>query len=118
MSDGYWYVASPYSKYHAGIMAAYSATLREVVRLVKSGASVFSPIIHSHPIAIRGGIDALDVNFWVSFDRPMMETAKGCIVLQLDGWDKSTGVAHEIEYFRKAGKPVVFMERGNVPEIM
>lgn len=112
---GFYYLGSPYSKYHGGLDAANTAVCIEAARLVRSGVSVFSPIAHTHPIAVIGGIDPFDADLWLALDRPMMDAACGLIALQMDGWLQSRGLAHEIDVFRAAGKPIVWMEPGTVP---
>lgn len=109
LPSGYWYVATPYSKYPAGIEEAFKAACEGVGRLIKRGVPAFSPIAHSHSVAIYAGIDPLSHDIWLEADRPMMEAAHGLIVLMLPGWNESFGVAHEIEHFEKAGKPVIYL---------
>ena len=111
----YHYLASPYSKYRDGIEEAYREVCRQVAVLLRAGIPVLSPIAATHGVAIHGGIDPLAHDIWLPADRPLMEAACGLIVCKLNGWDRSFGVAHEIEVFRKASKPIVYMEPGVVP---
>lgn len=112
---GYYYVATPYSRYPHGISAAFRDAVENTALLVKHGVSAFSPIVHSHILATQGGIDALDGNMWLQIDEPLMDGACGCIVVMMDGWDKSVGVAREINRFTQQRKPVVMMVPGEVP---
>ena len=114
---GFYYLASPYTNYPGGTYAAYADVCRESGLLMRAGISFFSPIAQGHSIARFGDVDALDQRMWMDFDRPMMEAACGLIVLMLLGWDVSAGVAEEIEVFRAAGKPIVYMTPGTVPEL-
>ena len=111
----FWYLASPYSKYSAGIFAAYVDICQQTALLVRAGIPVFSPIAHSHGIAEFGDIDPADHAVWLPADAPFMDAAHGIIVCKLPGWDNSRGVQHEIDVFAAAGKPVVYMEPGTVP---
>ena len=112
----FWYLASPYSKYPGGMDLAFQMACRNAALLLKAGIPVFSPIAHSHPIAVYGDIEATSHEFWIDFvDMPFMEAARGCIVLQARSWTSSTGVAREIEYFNSVGKPVATMKPGRVP---
>lgn len=52
---GLVYLATPYSKYPRGIEAAFVDASRLAACLVRLGISVYSPIAHTHPIAIRIG---------------------------------------------------------------
>ena len=38
-----------------------------------------------------------------------MEKCDGLIVCQMSGWQDSYGLAHEIEYFEAANKPILHM---------
>jgi hypothetical protein len=98
------YLATPYSKYHRGIEKAFEAAARLTARLLKTGLRVYSPIAHTHPIAVHGKIDPLDHAIWMPFDEAMMHACDELIVARMRGWEMSKGVAHEIEFFRAAGK--------------
>ncbi|WP_111418484.1 DUF1937 family protein [Rhodoplanes roseus] len=100
------YVATPYSKFPGGLDAAFMAAARITGDLARRGVRVFSPIAHSHPIAVHAEIDPLDHAFWLPFDAPMMAAADALIVVRLPGWDSSVGVRHEIDAFTAAGKPI------------
>lgn len=99
------YVATPYSKFPDGIEAAFRASCVVAGELLKRGLRVYSPIAHTHPIAEYAKIDLFDHDIWLPFDEAMMNACGTLIVAQLPGWEDSRGIAHEIEYFRNAGKP-------------
>lgn len=106
----FWYLATPYTKFPGGIDAAFKMAAHAAARCVRYGLPIFSPIAHTHPIAIEGGIDPLDLETWLRVDQPFIEAAAGLIVYQADGWESSKGIAHEIEAFQRAGKPVLYMK--------
>jgi hypothetical protein len=117
--DGFYYLGSPYTKYKAGIHAAFLAVCSEAARLVSAGVIIYSPIAHTHPIAIHGNIDPLDLNIWLPVERPLMDAACGLIVLKMDGWEESVGLKYEIDLFQQAGKPIIYMDVGqDVQEII
>jgi hypothetical protein len=103
------YVGTPYTKYHGGIHAAFVDACRLTARLLRAGLRVYSPIAHTHPIAIHGEIDPLDLSVWLPFDAAIMGKSDAMIVGMLPGWDKSTGVQHEVDEFTSAFKPVFDM---------
>lgn len=105
-----WYLATPYSKYKDGIQAAFEEACRAAAYLMKMGDHVYSPIAHSHPIAMIGGLDPLDHDMWMALDEKAMRGCDGLIVLKMDGWDQSKGVGIEIDAFAKAGKPIRMIE--------
>jgi hypothetical protein len=103
------YVGTPYSKWADGLDAAFVEAAKLTARLMQSGLKVYSPIAHTHPLAIYGNIDPLDHDIWLPFDGAMMDKADAMIVAMMDGWETSKGVRHEIQVFTEAGKPVFFM---------
>lgn len=110
VGPGFFYLATPYTKYAGGREAAFRDACRLAARCMLRGVLVFSPIAHSHPISQHEGIDETDLNFWLEQDQPLINAAVGCLVCMLDGWRESSGVAYEIEEFRKAKKPYFFLD--------
>lgn len=112
----FYYLATPYSKYPGGIDEAYKLACRATALLILAKVPVYSPIAHTHGVAIHGVIDPLDHSVWLPADEPLMHAAKGLIVLRADGWSQSYGVGEEIKAFIAAGKPIHFMDPGVVPD--
>lgn len=107
---GYWYLATPYSKYEGGIEAAFQEACKITASLMRQGVCVFCPIAHTHPVAKHGGIDPLNHDIWIPLDRPMMTHAIGLIVAKMDGWEDSYGVGVEIEEFKAVGKQIYYLD--------
>lgn len=103
---GLAYLATPYTKYPHGIVPAFETAARLAARLLVAGVNVYSPIAHTHPLAIHGGLDPLDLSIWLPFDQTMMEAAEALIVAHMEGWEESAGIAHEVAFFTAAGKPI------------
>jgi len=76
--------------------------------MLAKGLMVYSPIVHSTPIAACG-LDDMDHDFWMHVDRPYLEWCHMVMVLTLDGWRDSRGVNAEIAVARSMGKPVSFI---------
>lgn len=104
------YLGSPYSKYPSGIEQAFKDISALAGRLLSEGVKCYSPIAHTHPIAIHGNLDPYDHKIWLPFDEAIMEKADGMIVAKMEGWDTSYGIKHEIEVFTKAGKPIFYLD--------
>lgn len=104
------YLASPYSHPDPVVrVARFDAACRVAARLMRAGEPVFSPIAHSHPIERH--FDAIqDFEFWMKQDLPLLAAAGRLIVLRLDGWDLSRGVARELEFARERGIPTEFID--------
>lgn len=109
INGGYWYLCSPYSRYPAGIEEAFRDVCRAAAHLIGQGVRVYSPIAHTHPIAIHGEIDPYAHDIWLPADAPFMNAAHGLIVCMMDTWRESYGIGVEIEEFAKAHKPVFYM---------
>ena len=107
--DGYWYLGTAYTRYPGGLDAAYVIACRAVARLWDQGVPCLSPIAMTHGAGTVAGLDLEDPEFWKWVDEPFVWAAMGLIVLHMDGWRKSAGLAHEIRAFQGAGKPIVHM---------
>ena len=112
----FWYLATPYTKFPGGIEAAYCAACEQTALLMRAGIPVFSPISHTHGVAVHGGIDPTDLSIWLLADKLFMDGATGMIVCKLPTWECSDGIMAEIEAFYAAGKPIVFMEPNELPQ--
>jgi len=99
------YLATPYTLYPHGPERAFIDAAKCSARLLLIGIHVYSPIVHFHPIAEHGKVKGSQ-EFWLELDEIMMARCDACVVAHMDGWDKSSGVVHEIAFFKAAGKPI------------
>lgn len=104
------YLATPYSKYPAGLEKAFKDAAALTGKLLIEGVHAYSPIAHTHPVAIYGELNPLDHNIWLPFDEAMMSVADGIIIAQLPGWEHSFGINYEVDFFERAGKPVRYLD--------
>ena len=93
----FYYLCSPYSHADPAVrQARFDAACKVAARLMREGNVVFSPIAHSHPIEQHlGEVEAHD--FWMWQDLPILRHAAKVLVLRLDGWEASKGIALELE---------------------
>ena len=77
-------------------------------KLFKAGFFVFSPISMGRPIA-KYLTDANDFSFWEEFDYTMITRCDMVVVLCVDGWKESEGVAKEINFADSKDIPVMFI---------
>ena len=101
---GFWYLATPYSKYPTGHEAAFKDASIVAAALLERNIHLFCPIAHSHPLAVYGKMDKVDHNLWLALDEKVMEACQGIIVAKLPGWHDSFGVTFEREYFHRRGQ--------------
>ena len=97
------YLALPYTGQEN---YSFQVANNEAGQLMKQGHIVFSPISHTHPIAVECGLPT-DWDYWKVFDTAFIEWCDQLYVLCLDGWVSSKGVNAEIEIAKELGKPVV-----------
>ena len=110
------YLASPYSAESAAVrQQRYEAVCAAAARMLAEGKIVFSPIAHSHPIAVAHDLPG-DFAFWQRQCLSYLDAwATELWVLTLEGWEESCGVRAEIGYARELGLPVFLMdEDGNL----
>jgi len=104
------YLACPYSHPDAFFRhRRFEAVNKAAADLLKTGNIVFSPISHTHPVALAADLP-LGWNFWCDFDRSFLEWCDEVVVLCLPGWTESTGVMNEIAIARELCRPVRFIE--------
>jgi nucleoside 2-deoxyribosyltransferase len=108
-NGGMIYLASPYSHLQAERMAhRFEAAARAAGLLMLADFLVFSPISHTHPIAVQGELPR-GWDFWHAYDRWFIERCACVVVLQIEGWAASTGVNAEVAMARELGKPVEYV---------
>lgn len=106
---GLIYLASPYTHESQDVQwARFSQACQAAAWLMRQGLYIFSPIAHTHPIAEHGLPGGWD--FWGPYDRLFLNRCGGMIVLDIEGWEESKGVAGEIQIMRSQHKPIWHMD--------
>ena len=109
MTKSLVYLACPYSHPDAEVRRLrFEAANRAAGKLMQDGVFVFSPISHSHPIALACELP-LGWEFWEAFDRAYLTHCHKMIVPMLDGWETSRGIANEIKIANELGLVVEWM---------
>ena len=113
----YIYLASPYS-INAPDSTEEGRKLRqhrhdEALRLTaeysKQGEVIFSPIVHSHPMSVVHDMPGT-WDFWSKIDYIFIDNCEKVRVLKMPDWDKSIGIAAELDYAKKVGKEIEYVE--------
>ena len=76
--------------------------------LMRENYKVYSPISHSYPISLSGGLP-VTWEYWKEVDEVAINICNELIVLCLDGWGESVGVMGEIEMFNNQDKTITFI---------
>lgn len=117
---GYWYLASPYTKYEAGKSAAFQDIAMVAARLMALDVALFCPIAHSHVVETAGKslLSEKPEKFWLEdMDAPLMRGSVGMILACMQGWEASSGVNFELRHFAEAEKPIILLDvAGLVPD--
>lgn len=104
------YLAAPYTHPDPAVLEQrYEAANRAAAVLMRDGP-VFSPVSHSHRIAdFMDAALRLDHYFWQEQDTAVLAHCSRVVVLQMDGWQESKGIAAECAFADAIGIPVEFM---------
>lgn len=119
------YLATPYSRevvdaaghwnLNLSLHAQFDAA-RHQVDLMRVGVTAVSPIVQA---AVMGQgsvgafdtapkLDPLDGAMWQLWCRPMLDACCAVVVLDINGWQQSTGIWAEVQRAVEAQKPVFF----------
>ena len=77
-------------------------------KLIQQGLHIYSPISHSHPIALVTDLPT-DWDYWQHYCEEMLFACGSLMVLTIDGWRESIGVQAEIELALAMGKPIQYV---------
>jgi nucleoside 2-deoxyribosyltransferase len=104
------YLASPYSHEIASFREGrFQEACQAAGRLMEAGFFVFSPIAMTHPICVKCK-HPFGFEFYKEFDHLMIDRCDALVILQIDGWSSSVGIAAETEYARKTKKDVYYLD--------
>jgi len=104
------YLAVPYSHPDPKIREErFKLVNKKAAELINEGYHVFSPISHSHPIALEGDLPK-SWDFWSEYDRAFLKCCEKMFVYKLPGWDVSVGVKGEIEIAEELGIEIIYLE--------
>jgi hypothetical protein len=111
-NTGLIYLAQPYSHPDERVRALRTELgFVMTARLMNSGYTVFSPIVHTHLLESRLRRElAEDHDFWMKQDIAILRHCAELVVLTLPGWEESKGVAEEIAVAQACGIPITYME--------
>ena len=107
------YVAIPYSHPDPDVREnRFRIANRVAAKLMADGLLVFSPISHSHPIALeleRDGDSPKDFEYWKDTCRRNVGMCDSVTVVTAFGWEHSVGLRNEVQLACETGKEVRFV---------
>lgn len=106
MSQGYWYLASPYSHEFYDIMDERAKLASHCAAwMVRNDAPCYAPIAFWHHITVEYKMPT-DAANWRNVNMTFLRHAIGVRVLLIDGWKESKGVKEEVEEAKRLNMPV------------
>lgn len=106
---GMIYLASPHSHPDAAVREdRYQQVCKVAAKFFEEGHYVYCPIAHTHSIAQYMG-DAMQWEAWRDYDTHMLSLCEMLMVVKLDGWEASRGVAAEIALAHQMDMPVKYV---------
>jgi|SRR5579884_288218 len=111
------YLAAPYTDPNPAVRRERFIKVTEAsAYLISQNLKVVSPLTATHPIdlvMIKNGI-ILDSDYWVDNDLMYMEMCTEMIILQLEGWEKSSGIKREVKFFQDHNLPISYMSYSDI----
>ena len=100
------YIASPYTHSNPEVVEEnYRKVAEFTARHTAAGYIILSPIVYGHNLAKHADMRT-DWVFWQDFCFTFLSKCDELWVLKISGWNKSSGVAEEIEFAIQKGIPV------------
>ena len=103
------FLACPYSHSDDSVVQDRFIECNKVAAtIIECGHAVFSQVTMSHPInqALEKTEKANIGKMWAPVDAVFLDLMEELIILDLNGWDKSTGIKREIEFYQQRGQRV------------
>ncbi len=94
------YISAPYNHEDKQVIAQrIEAVYSKFAELMMQGEIPVTPLM-AHAVIERHPVPSSS-EFWEAYSITLLAKCRKIIVLKLDGWDISTGVAYEISYATK-----------------
>ncbi|MDO8610112.1 MAG: DUF1937 family protein [bacterium] len=104
------YLAVPYFDQNKFIVhERFEKVTKTAGQLLERGYKVYSPITHNHLINEQFNLNWKHKD-WLDYDFLFLKQCKILFVLKLEGWKESLGVKREIEYAKKLGIKVKYID--------
>lgn len=108
------YIATPYSHPRLHIrIRRYREAMAVCSILARESIPCYSPIVHWHPVELEHDLPA-GHEFWKFNDCHMMDLCTAGLFVNFEGWNTSTGMAHELEYLRRQKKPIYQLDADEI----
>ena len=111
----YYYLSNPYNGTEQEKSERVEICSRVCFHFIRQKIPVISPVIHNHAMNHQQDIATIlkeipfeeRFDFIMDFDFNLLKPAKAMLLLKLPGWDKSKGVAYEIDFCKQHAIPII-----------
>ena len=104
------YLASPYSHPEKDIIDQRFHRISHIASVLNSkGIVALSPITYGHTLLTYTPMPT-DWEFWRNFCLSFLQHSSELWIVKMEGWNKSSGVAEEIEFAIKNSIPIKYVE--------
>jgi hypothetical protein len=113
------YLACPYTDPDPKVRShRFKRVTSAAAHLIEQGLIVYSPLTMTHPIdlVLTAEGETLGSDYWVRFDEAFMAVCSKMVILKLEGWETSSGISRETEWFVSHGQPIEYLEWSTVEE--
>ena len=103
------YISSPCYHKDYGVVRDRVEKVTEVVEFfsaTKEWIFPFSPVMYAYPLEVKGKRPKAG---YIMYDLGALNVASHMMVLMLDGWEESEGIAKEIAFCKGKDIPIVYM---------
>ena len=86
----------------------YIRASKALTYLLNEQRWAYSPIVHCHELGKIGGLPK-EAKFWEAYDFHMLSCAKSFLILRIEGWETSHGVAAEKAEAERLNLPIGYL---------
>lgn len=113
-----WYLASPYYHVRSEVRDSRARAVAIIAgELLEKGVHIFSPIAHGHAIHTHRPLK-WESEDWLRYDEIYLKISCGIFLAEIPGWEKSKGVAWEVDWAKANNLVVTHIPSNDVHSII
>lgn len=101
------YLCTPFRAHPRGTETAWEDARRAAAALVRTGLTVYSPVVHCAPIAEIN--NSTHDAAWLAYQEPFLAACDELIVVMMPGFTNSAGIVHELKRAVALKKPIRYV---------
>jgi hypothetical protein len=105
------YVAAPYTHADPAVVKQRMLDFAKVMStLIAQGEHPVSPLMNHFLVDYAETDFPLTWEYWQEYSYSLLSVSKELLVITMDGWEQSTGVAAEIEMAKQLNLPIRYVK--------